>query len=148
LLVARAEAESPECPKWREAFAGMPFKMVTIQAGGKTFAVRAKWADTVERLTGGFQCATAAEIQRTLILFDFGEDTATQPRRPSLPAPLGVPRPKPEAPTFPTLRLGRSPPQSYAPTGPYRYALQARPGFYESQGIRQGEARVVIPAPR
>ena len=32
--------------------------------------------------------------------------------------------------------------------GPFRYALEARAGFYESQGIRQGEARLLVPAAR
>jgi len=31
--------------------------------------------------------------------------------------------------------------------GDFRYALEARKGFYESQGIRQGEARLVLPSP-
>jgi hypothetical protein len=29
--------------------------------------------------------------------------------------------------------------------GEFRYALEARKGFFESQGVRQGEARLVVP---
>jgi hypothetical protein len=30
--------------------------------------------------------------------------------------------------------------------GDFRFALEARKGFFDSQGLRQGEARLVIPA--
>src|SRR5262249_27748205 len=43
-----AGATSEECPRWREAFAGMPTRMVTIQAGAKTLALRVKSADSTE----------------------------------------------------------------------------------------------------
>ena len=39
-----------------------------------------------------------------------------------------------------------SPTALYGPMGNFRYALEARAGFYESQGARQGEARLLIPA--
>jgi hypothetical protein len=32
--------------------------------------------------------------------------------------------------------------------GPFRYALEARAGFFESQAIRQGEAKLVVPPAR
>ena len=32
--------------------------------------------------------------------------------------------------------------------GEFRYALEAHAGFFASQGIRQGEAELVLPAPR
>ena len=40
-----------------------------------------------------------------------------------------------------------SPTELYGPMGHFRYALEARAGFFESQGIRQGEARLVVPRP-
>ena len=54
LLAAGAEAQDPDCPRWRDAFTGMPFKMVTIEAGAKTLAVRVKAADNSERQAGAF----------------------------------------------------------------------------------------------
>ncbi len=65
-------AANPECPRWRDAFASMPFRMVSIQAGSRTIALRVKTAETGERQAAGFQCATPEEIRRYLILFDFG----------------------------------------------------------------------------
>jgi uncharacterized membrane protein (UPF0127 family) len=38
-----------------------------------------------------------------------------------------------------------SPTALYGPMGEFRYALEARKGFFESQGLRQGESRLVVP---
>ncbi|HXJ81397.1 MAG TPA: DUF192 domain-containing protein [Candidatus Methylomirabilis sp.] len=145
LMTAGAAAQDPECPRWREAFATMPVKMLTIQAGAKTLAIRAKTADSSERQAGGFQCATPTEIQRNLILFDFGEEIVTQFHMRNVPAPLDIAFMKADGRIFSILRMDASPTQLYGPMGPFRYALEARAGFYDSQGIRQGEARLVVP---
>jgi uncharacterized membrane protein (UPF0127 family) len=144
LLAAGAEAQDPDCPRWREAFAEMPLKMLTIQAGAKTLAVRVKAADTPERQAGGFQCATPQEIQRSLILFDFGDEISTQFHMKNVPAPLDIAFIKADGRIFSILRMDPSPTRLYGPMGPFRYALEAHAGFYSSQGIRQGEARLVV----
>jgi len=144
-LVGGAEAVDPECPRWREAFAGMPVKMLTLQVGPKTLAVRVKAADTAERQAGGFQCATPVEIQRNLILFDFGEEIATQFHMRNVPAALDIAFIKADGRIFSIQKMAPSQTQLYGPMGTFRYALEARAGFYESQGIRQGEARLVLP---
>ena len=142
-----ARAQSPDCPRWREAFASMPTRMVTIQSGGRTLALRVKVADTPERTAGGFQCATADEIQRHLILFDFGQEVLTQFHMNNVVAPLDIAFAKADGRIFAILRMAPSPTNLYGPMGPFRYAIEARAGFFESQGIRQGEATVTVPAP-
>ena len=82
--------QNPECPRWRTAFAGMPMRMVSIQAGARTLALRVKLADSGERQAGGFQCATPEEIKRHLILFDFGKEIFTQFHMQNVPAPLDI----------------------------------------------------------
>ena len=144
LLGGGAQAQDPECPRWREAFAGMPHRMVTVQAGAKTLALRVKAADTGDRQAGGFQCATAQEIHRHLILFDFGDEILTQFHMRNVPAALDIAFIKADGRIFSILRMDPSPTRLYGPMGPFRYALEARAGFYESQGIRQGEARVMF----
>ena len=147
-LAAQAAATSPECPRWREAFAGMPTKMVTVQVGMRTLALRVKAADTSERQAGGFQCATPEEIQRHLILFDFGQEIATQFHMNNVPAALDIAFIKADGRIFAILKMEPSPTNLYGPMGPFRYAIEARAGFFESQGIRQGEARLVVPPAR
>lgn len=143
-LLTAAQTRDPECPRWREAFAGMPLKMVTIQVGAKTLALRVKAADTPDRQAGGFQCATPEEIQRNLILFDFGNEILTQFHMRNVPAALDIAFIKADGSIFSILKMEPSPSQLYGPMGPFRYALEARAGFYASQGIHQGDARLVV----
>jgi len=49
---------------------------------------------------------------------------------------------------FSILKMDPSPTALYGPLGNFRFALEARAGFYESQGIKQGEARLQVPVPR
>lgn len=139
---------SPECSRWREAFAGMPMRMVSIQAGARSFAMRVKLADTGERQAAGFQCSTPEEIHRNLILFDFGREIVTQFHMQNVPAALDIAFVKDDGRIFAILKMDPSPTELYGPLGPFRYALEARASFFTSQGIRQGEARLVIPAAR
>jgi uncharacterized membrane protein (UPF0127 family) len=143
-----AAPPNPECPRWREAFAGMPLRMVSIQAGARTLALRVKMADTGERQAGGFQCATPEEIKRHLILFDFGREIFTQFHMQNVPAALDIAFVKDDGRIFAILKMDPSPTELYGPLGPFRYALEAHAGFFASQGIRQGEARLVVPPAR
>jgi uncharacterized membrane protein (UPF0127 family) len=141
-----ARAQAPECKRFREAFAGMPVHMVTVEAGGRKIALRVRVAQSGEQQAAGFQCATAQEIDRTLILFDFGREISTQFHMQNVPAPLDIAFVKSDGRIFSILRMDPSPTALYGPMGDFRYALEARKGFYESQGIRQGESRLVIPS--
>jgi uncharacterized membrane protein (UPF0127 family) len=141
-------APNPECPRWRGAFASMPLRMVSIQAGTRTLALRVKMADSGERQAGGFQCATPDEIKRHLILFDFGKEIFTQFHMQNVPAALDIAFIKGDGRIFAILKMEPSPTELYGPFGEFRYALEAHAGFFASQGIRQGEARLVAPATR
>jgi uncharacterized membrane protein (UPF0127 family) len=141
-------APNPECPRWRDAFATMPLRMVSIQAGTRTLALRVKMADNGERQAGGFQCATPDEIKRHLILFDFGKEIFTQFHMQNVPAALDIAFIKGDGRIFAILKMDPSPTELYGPLGEFRYALEAHAGFFASQGIRQGEAKLVVPATR
>ena len=142
---AAKAAPNPECPRWRDAFATMPLRMVSIQAGTRTLALRVKMADSGERQAGGFQCATPEEIKRHLILFDFGKEIFTQFHMQNVPAALDIAFVKADGNIFSILKMDPSPTALYGPMGNFRFALEARAGFYESQGVRQGEARLLVP---
>ncbi len=143
-----ATAQSPECQRWREAFAGMPMRMVTVQIGTRTLALRVKLADTPERQAAGFQCASPQEIQRHLILFDFGQEIVTQFHMQNVPAALDIAFIKGDGRIFSILKMDPSPTNLYGPLGPFRYALEAHAGFFASQGIRQGDASLGAAQPR
>jgi zinc transport system permease protein len=141
-----ASAQDGECKRWRAAFAAMPVRMVTLQMGAKTVAVRVKVAETSEQTAAGFQCSTPQEIQQTLILFDFGREIYSQFHMQNVPAALDIAFVKADGNIFSILKMDPSPTALYGPMGTFRFALEARAGFYESQGVRQGEARLLVPA--
>ena len=145
---AGASAQDDECKRWREAFATMPVRMVTVQAGAKTMAIRVKVAETSEQAAAGFQCSTPQEIQKTLILFDFGREIYSQFHMNHVPAALDIAFIKGDGSIFSILKMDPSPTALYGPLGNFRFALEARAGFYESQGIKQGEARLTVPVSR
>jgi hypothetical protein len=120
--------------------------MVTVQMGSRTIALRVKSADNSERQAGGFQCATPEEIQRHLILFDFGQEILTQFHMQNVPAPLDIAFAKADGRIFSILRMDPSATKLYGPMGPFRYAIEAHAGFFERQGVRQGEAQLIVPA--
>jgi len=143
---AGASAQESECKRWRAAFAAMPVRMVTLQIGAKTVAYRVKVAETSEHAAAGFQCATPQEIQKALILFDFGQEIYSQFHMNNVPAALDIAFIKGDGAIFSILKMDPSPTALYGPMGEFRFALEARAGFYESQGVRQGEARLLAPA--
>ena len=137
-----AGRHGPECPRWREAFAGMPTKMVTVQ-----------WA------RARTHCASRPQTRRSgggrLSVRDARGD-------PAPPDPVRFARRSSRSSTeqcarrarhrlrqgrrriFSILKMGAEPHHPLRPHGPFRYAIEARAGFFESQGIRQGEARLVL----
>lgn len=142
---APAQPESPDCPRWRAAFSSMPVRMVVLEMGRRNVALRVRVADTPERQAAGFQCASPQEIQHTLILFDFHDEIHTQFHMQNVPASLDIAFAKRDGKVFAILGMDPSPTALYGPMGQFRYALEARRGFFESHGVRQGEARLVIP---
>jgi uncharacterized membrane protein (UPF0127 family) len=123
----------------------MPSQVVTVEAGSKKIGLRVRVADTGEQQAAGFQCATVKEIDGNLILFDFGREIHTQFHMRNVPAALDIAFVKADGKIFSILVMEPSPTALYGPLGEFRYALEARKGFYASQGIRQGEARLVVP---
>jgi zinc transport system permease protein len=140
-----AEAQDAHCKRYRELFAAMPVQMITLESGGRTVAMRVRVAATSEQQAAGFQCATPQEIERNLILFDFGREIATQFHMQNVPAALDIAFIKGDGRIFSILRMEPSATALYGPMGDFRFALEARKGFFESQGVRQGEARLVLP---
>lgn len=144
LTLAVAAPGAEECRRWREAFAAMPEETIRIDRSAGSLSLRVKVADTPERQAAGFQCATREEISRHQILFDFGQELLTQFHMQNVPAPLDIAFVKADGRIFSILRMEPSPTALYGPLGPFRYALEARAGFFAARGIQQGEARLAV----
>jgi uncharacterized membrane protein (UPF0127 family) len=144
VFASLASAQDTQCPRWREAFAAMPVRGIAIDSGARVLPVRVRLAETSEHQAAGFQCATPREIQDHLILFDFHREILSQFHMQNVPAPLDIAFAKADGRIFAILRMEPRPTALYGPLGAFRYALEARAGFFASQGIRPGEARLVV----
>jgi len=142
---AGVAAQDADCPRWRAAFAGMPERTVTIETPHRSVTLHVKVADTPERRAAGFQCATPDEIQGHLILFDLGEEIWTQFHMRNVPAALDIAFAKADGSIFTILRMEPHPTRLYGPMTTFRYALEARAGFFAEEGITRGSARLHAP---
>jgi uncharacterized membrane protein (UPF0127 family) len=143
LCVTWPSADAADCGRWRAAFLRMPTRVISIEAARRTLRVSVKLADDDEQRAAGFQCASQADIERTQILFDFGAEIITACHMQNFAAPLDIAFVKGDGRIFSVQRMVPSPTALYQPMGTFRYALEARAGFFEQQAIRAGEARLV-----
>jgi uncharacterized membrane protein (UPF0127 family) len=145
--VALSVAHDPECPRWRSAFLTMPTRTLVIQASAiRRIPISVKLAATGEARWAGFQCATRDEIQTTVIVFDFRTEVQGKFHMRNVRAPLDIAFAKESGRIFSTLRMRPSPAKEYGPPGPFRYAIEARAGFFEENGILVGYSLVLEPS--
>lgn len=121
----------------------MPVRRVAIETEGRAITLEVKLADTPERQAAGFQCATPAEIQQHFILFDFAGEILTQFHMQNVPAPLDIAFIKADGRVFSIIRMEPNPAALYGPLGAFRYALEARAGFFAAHGVAPGAARLL-----
>lgn len=134
-----ASQDGPACARWRKAFATMPTATLAIVAdNGRLVEVTAKVADTDETRYAGFQCATREEIRTTVIVFKFPREILGAFHMQNVPAPLDIAFVKASGRIFSILRMDPSPTETYGPLGAYRYAIEARAGFFKDRGISRG----------
>jgi uncharacterized membrane protein (UPF0127 family) len=133
---AQAEGHDPDCPRFRAAFASMPTRTVVIEASGRPeLRVPVRLGASEEARRAGFQCATVEEIERTVILFDFGAEVFRGFHMWNVPAPLDIAFVKASGRIFSILRMEPGARETYGPMGRFRYALEAREGFFKTHGI-------------
>lgn len=111
---------------------------------GQRIRISAKVASTDEARLAGFQCATADEIRRTVIVFDFHREVLGEFHTQNVPAPLDIAFVKGSGRIFSILRMDPSPRARYGPLGAYRYAIEARAGFFKERGISAGDGVMLV----
>lgn len=142
---ALGSRDDPACARWRKAFANMPTAtLVILTDNGRLVREGAKLADTDEARLAGFQCATPDEIRTTVIVFNFQREVLGAFHMQNVPAPLDIAFVKPSGRIFSILRMDPGPTETYGPLGAYRYAIEARAGFFKDHGISQGAHVVAV----
>jgi uncharacterized membrane protein (UPF0127 family) len=117
----------------------MPTRTVVIRTDGpREFPVAVRLAATEETRRAGFQCATPDEIERTVILFDFGAEVFRGFHMWNVPAPLDIAFVKASGRIFSVLRMEPGARETHGPMARFRYALEARAGFFKARGIAVG----------
>ncbi len=133
------------CPRWRRAFLGLSSQPLVIETtDARRIRVTAKVADTDEARWAGFQCATPDEIRTTVIVFDFQREVLGGFHMQNVVAPLDIAFVKASGRIFSILRMDPSPSARYGPMGAYRYAIEARAGFFKERGISSGDGLVLL----
>jgi uncharacterized membrane protein (UPF0127 family) len=82
----------------------------------------------------------------TLIVFNFHREMLGAFHMQNVPAPLDIAFVKASGRIFPILRMDPSRTETYRPLGAYRYAIEARAGFFKDHGISQGAHVVAVEA--
>jgi uncharacterized membrane protein (UPF0127 family) len=136
-----ASQDDPECPRWRKAFREMPARTLVIQtAQGLRTQLPARAAAVDEARWAGLQCASVDEIRNTVVRFDFGREVLGAFHMQNVPAALDIAFVKASGRIFSILRMDPSPTATYGPMGAYRYAIEARAGFFKELGIAPGDS--------
>jgi uncharacterized membrane protein (UPF0127 family) len=142
-LAPAIPARAAGCADHRATFAAMPGGPLTLRTPTGDHVLTVRLAATPERQATGFQCATPDEIDRTLILFDFGAEIQTRFHMENVARPLDIAFAKADGRIFAIQQMAPGPGALYGPLGAFRYALEARAGFFAERGVRAGEARLV-----
>jgi uncharacterized membrane protein (UPF0127 family) len=144
MVTGATPSAATDCVRWRAAFSRMPSRDITVETGGRTVRLAVRVAADDEQRAAGFQCATRVEIALTTILFDFGTEIMTSFHMQNVVAPLDIAFAKADGRIFSVQRMAPDPRALYRPLGPFRYALEARAGFFDATGIRPGNARLAV----
>jgi uncharacterized membrane protein (UPF0127 family) len=115
----RAE-EGTECARWRRAFRSMPARTLVIESSAdRRISIAVKLAGSDEARRAGFQCVPASEIQTGVLVLDSGREVLGGLSMANVPAALDI--------------------AFVRQMGWYRYAIEARAGFFEEHGISPGD---------
>jgi uncharacterized membrane protein (UPF0127 family) len=118
---------------------------------GKTFAVEVKIARSAEERQAGFQDIDPEVIENSLILFVFAEETNSRFHMERVRAPLAIAFIAEDGEILDIQEMhinqhgiGR-PANTYGPSQPFRYALEARAGFFRDHHVSPGKGFLRLP---
>jgi len=131
--------------KTTEAFDKMEVSQIKIiNDEGKTIKLKAKIADEDEERLAGFQNIGEGVIEKALILFVFPYEITGKFHMRNVVAPLDIAFIKADGTIIEILRMDPSPTQLYGPQSSFKYALEARAGFFKEKKISAGSSKLVV----
>lgn len=154
LLEAKASGGAVEDPRFKttkefDRMATAKVKLVNDDGQEREFEV--KIADEIEEQTMGFQHVGEGVIEKALILFVFSEERSTSFHMQNVLAPLDIAFIKADGTIIEIVRMEPDPSKTIATKlyGPkdnqaFKYALEARAGFFKEHKLSQGKSKLVI----
>lgn len=137
--------KSNERFKTTEAFDKMEVGQIKIiNDEGKTLELEMKVADEDDERLAGFQNIGEGVIEKSLILFVFPYEITGKFHMRNVVAPLDIAFIKADGTIIEILRMDPSPTQLYGPQDSFKYALEARAGFFKDKKISAGSSKLVV----
>jgi uncharacterized membrane protein (UPF0127 family) len=151
-----AQVEMPPGGGRRQATTAVFDRMVAhtirlVDDEGKTLAIEVKIAKNAEERQAGFQDIDPEVIENSLILFVFSEETNSRFHMERVRAPLAIAFIAEDGEILDIHEMqinqygiGR-PANTYGPSQPFRYALEARAGFFRDHHVSPGKGFLRLP---
>jgi len=154
LLEPKASGGPAEDPKFKttKEFDHMATsKIKLVNDDGQTVEFEMKIADEIEEQAAGFQNIGEGVIEKALMLFVFSDETNTPFHMQNVLAPLDIAFIKADGTIIDIMRMEPDPSKTvplklYGPkeNQTFKYALEARAGFFKENNISAGKAKLVI----
>jgi uncharacterized membrane protein (UPF0127 family) len=141
------EQTTPQFEQMGESF------VYLLNDEGKTLPLRVKIADEPHEQAAGFQHVGAKLITSSFILFTYAHAAARRFHMLNVPAALDIAFIASdgtilEIQSMEVESMGRAvPSRTYGPQLPFRYALEARAGFFGEHGISPARSRLLFSPP-
>lgn len=121
-------------------------KVKLINDDGQTVEFEMRIADEIEERAAGFQHIGEGVIEKAIILFVFDEELSTSFHMQNVVAPLDIAFIKADGTIIDIVRMEPDPSKTYAPKDnqTFKYAIEARAGFFKENKISAGKAKLVI----
>lgn len=150
LMTLAGTASARDCVEATPQWKSMEESAVTLERGdGTGLTITARVADDWNERAAGYQHICPRVIEESYVLFVFEREIASRFHMNNVHGDLDIGFFAADGTLVDVLRMQapaageRS--RLYGPSRPFRYALEAAPGFFAASALEAGAARLVLP---
>lgn len=152
LPIQGCNASSPgtDCQMMTEAVQHMKERPIELVTGDRTLTVNARIADESLEMRAGFQHICPENYDRLFILFVYGQEVRGMFHMRNVKDALDIGFFDGKGRLIDVQQMQPYPGGAQSgpltsPSGPFRFALEARSGYFAEHGLRAGETRLIWP---
>lgn len=119
-------------------------KIKIVNDEGRVLEFEVKVADEPDEWIAGFQNISRSVIEKTLILFVFPSETKAFFHMHNVEASLDIAFIKADGTIVEIMQMHPNSNKLYSPKESFKYAIEAREGFFESIKVTAGRSRLII----